>query len=196
MTRTLPSLALLLLLGSPLRAADTFQVDRAHSEAGFQVRHFVTKVRGRFQDFSGTLQLDRARPAASSVEFTIQAKSIDTDSEARDKHLRSADFFDTDQYPTISFKSTKIVAAGKDRYEVTGPLTMRGVTREVTLPVSFLGFVPGQPERAGFETALTINRKDYGILWNKVLDTGGTLLGDDVDVTINIEATRAAPATK
>lgn len=197
MSRRLALAAAALLAASPALAQETWTVDKAHTEVGFQIRHFVTKVRGRFTDFSGTIVADPAKPAASSVEFTIKAASIDTASEGRDKDLRSPNFFDVEQFPDITFRSSAVKAAGKDLYEVTGTLTMHGVSREITLPVSFLGSVPTKDRqgregaKAGFETQLTLNRKDFGIVWNRVLDTGGTMLGDDVQVSINVEANRA-----
>jgi polyisoprenoid-binding protein YceI len=175
----------------PLFAAtETFTIDKMHSSAEFKIRHMVSNVTGRFTDFAGTINADRKNPTASSVEFTIQAASIDTSTPDRDKDLRSANFFDVEKYPTITFKSTKITPTKtKDTYDVTGDLTIHGVTKRVTLPVVFLGFVkdPWGNERAGFELETTLNRKDYGIVWNKALDQGGFVLGDDVKVSINLE---------
>ena len=195
MTRRAVALAAM-LAASPAFGADTFVIDKGHSEIGFQIRHMVTKVRGRFTDFEGRIQVDRGKPQASSVELTIQATSIDTANENRDKDLRSADFFDVEKFPTITFKSTRMTPKGKDAYDVTGNLTMRGVTKEITLPVSFLGFMkdPRGTERAGFETAITLNRKDFGITWNRTLDAGGVLLGDEVWVSINLEVRQEASA--
>lgn len=186
------SILVLSLLATPLLAQtppETWTVDKAHSTATFKVRHLMSNVTGSFRDFDANINVDRANPAASSVEFTIQAASIDTDNSNRDDHLRSPDFFDVAKYPTISFKSTSIKAKSKNDFDVTGDLTMRGVTKRVTLPVSFLGFgKDGRGnEKAGFEIETTLNRKDYGILWNKTLDEGGMLLGDDVKVTIDLE---------
>lgn len=189
----------LLLSASPALAQDTWTVDQAHSEIGFQIRHFVTKVRGRFTDFSGSIVADPAKPEASSVEFTIKAASIDTAVENRDKDLRSNNFFDVEKFPEITFKSSKVKPAGKDRYDVTGTLIMHGVSREVTLPVTFLGSVPTKDRegregaKAGFETSVTLNRKDFDITWNRALDTGGAMLGDDVLVQINLETNKAQP---
>ena len=126
---------------------------------------------------------------------SLKAASIDTNNPDRDKHLRSADFFDAEKNSEITFKSRKVAATStKDVYAVTGILTMRGVSRTITLPVTFLGFAkdPWGSRRAGFETHITLNRKDYGINWNKALDNGGTLLSDDVDINISIEAAAAA----
>ena len=183
-------------LASPLQAADTWVIDKNQSSAQFQVRHFVSKVGGRFTDFAGTIVADAAKPENSSVEFTVKTASIDTDQEQRDKHLRSADFFDVEKYPEITFKSSKVTPKGNNQFDVAGTLTMHGVAKPVTLPVAYLGTMG---DKAGFETQVTLNRKDYGILWNKALDSGGMVLSDDVLITINIEAGRPkppAPATK
>ncbi len=180
-------------------AADNFVVDKNHSEATFQVRHLVSRVSGKFDDFAGAISVDQANPAASSVEFTIKTPSVNTGVTDRDKHLRSADFFDVEKFPEISFKSTSIKPSSrKDVYDVTGTFTMHGITKTITLPVEFLGFVkdPRGNQRAGFTARTTLNRKDYGILWNRALDNGGTLLSDDVDITVNIEAAKSAAAVK
>jgi len=175
-------------------AAETYTFDKAHSDVGFQIRHLVSKVRGRFTEYDGTILVDKARPEASSVQLTIKAASIDTGNAKRDEDLRSANFFEVEKYPEITFKSTKITPKGGDSYDVTGILTMHGVTREVTLPVTFLGFSKmGPMDKAGFETATTLNRKDYGIVWNRPLDVGGTLLGDDVLISISVEANKKMP---
>ena len=177
--------------------ADTFIVDKGHSEAGFKVRHLLSKTPGRFNDFEGRIDLNTARPEDSVVEFKIRATSIDTDLEKRDEHLRSADFFDVQKYPEITFRSDKVKRTGKDRFDVTGTLAMRGVEKKITLPVSYLGIVrdPWGNERAGFSTAITLNRKDFGMIWNKALDQGGFLLGDEVWVTLEIEAAKQKPAS-
>jgi polyisoprenoid-binding protein YceI len=195
------ALAATVFAASPALALDTYAIDKAHSEATFQVRHLVSRVSGRFNDFAGAIKADPAKPEDSSVEFTIKAASINTDNENRDKDLRSANFFDVEKFPELTFKSTSIKSTGKDKYDVTGSLTIHGVSKQVTLPVSFLGFVkdPWGGERAGFETSITLNRKDFGITWNKTLDAGGTILGDEVKVSINLETVKkkeAAPAAK
>ena len=189
MNRTLAMVALASGLAASSFAADTLVIDPVHSEVSFQVRHFVTNVRGRFTDFAGTVVADPAKPEAATVEFTVKAASIDTAQIKRDTHLRSADFFDAEKFPEISFKSTKMKATGKDKYDVTGNLTMHGVTKPVTLRVTNLGTAgAGKDAKFGFEAATTLNRKDFGIVWNKALDNGGYMLGDDVIVTINLEA--------
>ena len=173
--------------------AETFTIDAGHSDASFRVKHLMSNVKGNFGDLAGTIDLNRENPAASSVEFTINAASIDTSNDNRDKHLRSADFFDVEKFPQITFKSTKIAPSGtKDLYNVTGNLTMHGVTKQVVLPVTFLGFAkdPWGNERAGFEIETTLNRKDYGLNWNKALDQGGFLLGEDVKVSIALETVK------
>jgi polyisoprenoid-binding protein YceI len=177
-------------------SAETFVVDRVHSEATFQVRHMMSKVTGRFADFEGVIEIDRANPSKSSVKFTIKAASIDTSVADRDKDLRSENFFFVEKYPEITFASSKVTKRSTDLYEVTGTLTMRGVSKQITLPVSHTGFMkdPWGIERAGFSLTTTLNRKDYGINWNKALDNGGVLLGDDVTVSINIEAKAQPPA--
>jgi len=183
--------ALVLTAATVLADTQTYVVDRPHSEADFSVRHMMSKVSGKFDDFTGTINLDRANASASSVEFTIKTASINTGDANRDKHLRTADFFDVEKNPEIHFKSTAIATTkNKNVFNVTGDLTMRGVTKRVTLPVELLGFQkdPWGNERAGFQLETKLNRKDYGINWNKALDNGGWLVGDDVTVSINLEA--------
>jgi polyisoprenoid-binding protein YceI len=201
MIRTLKTLAAIsLAAAAPAFAADTFVIDKGHSEVGFQVTHLgISKVRGRFRDFAGTIQVDPAKPESATVDLTIQVASIDTDNESRDKDLRSAEgFFDVAKFPTLAFKSSKVVARAKDRYEVTGTLTMHGVSKEVTLPVTVLGPVkdPWGNQKAGFETSITLNRKDYGLTYSKLMDNGGFVVSDEVAVSISLEAKKEAPAAK
>jgi polyisoprenoid-binding protein YceI len=168
----------------------TFAIDKAHSEATFQVRHLITKVRGRFSDFDGTIQFDESKPEESSVSFTIRTASIDTSEADRDKHLRSPDFFAVDDHPTITFTSARVRRASGNQFEVTGPLTIRGSKKEITVPVTYLGTAkdPWGKERAGFEADVTINRKDFGLNWNAALEAGGFLVGDDVRINLSIQA--------
>jgi len=189
------ALAVAVALASPALAADTYQFDKAHTTVGFQVRHIFTMLGGKFQDFSGTIKVDRAKPESSSVEFTIQAASIFTNEPKRDEHLKSPDFFDVASHPTITFKSTSVKPSGDNAYQVTGDLTMRGVTKSITIPVTFLGEGkdPWGNEKIGFETSTTLNRKDYGINWNKTLDQGGVLVGDEVKVQVSVEANKVKP---
>lgn len=183
-------LAAALAVASPALAAEDYVIDASHADVSFQVRHLVSQVTGRFNAFEGSIRVDRDNPQASSVQFTIQTESIDTSNEKRDEHLRSADFFDVASHPTITFRSTSMKALGEGRYEVTGDFTMHGVTKNITLPVEVLGEMkdPWGNQRIGFQISVTINRKDYGISYNKVLDQGGLMLGEDVKVSINLEA--------
>jgi polyisoprenoid-binding protein YceI len=188
---TATALSTLMALSAPpaQAAAEVHAIDAGHSEVSFQIRHLVTQVRGRFNKYEGTVKMDPANMEASSVEFRIKTDSIDTGLPDRDKHLRAADFFDVEKYPEITFKSTKIQKTGKDTYDVTGDFTMRGVTKQITLPVTYLGAVkdPWGNQKAGFETTATLNRKDFGINWNAALDNGGVVLSDEVKIAINLE---------
>ena len=183
------------VLAGPAFAVDTYTIDRGHSEALFKIRHLVGRVSGRFGDFGGTIRIEPGKPEASSVEFVIKAASIDTDNEQRDQHLRAEDFFWTEKHPEIVFKSSAIRTTGQDAFEVAGTLTMRGVSKQVTLPVRLLGFAPDPwgNEKVGFTLNATLNRKEYGVEWNKALDRGGLLLGDEVEVEINLEAAKQKP---
>jgi polyisoprenoid-binding protein YceI len=191
-TRSL--LILVLLLPAPARAEPTvYKVDGDHSGVNFSIRHFVTNVSGRFRDFDGVIRYDKLNPAASSVELTVKAASIDTASNDRDEDLRSKKFFDVQTYPTLTFTSTRVAAKDAATLEVTGNLTLHGVTRQITLPVTVLGTMQApRGEKAGFETSFTVDRKEYGITWNNVLDSG-PMLGDQVRIHIDIEANSVAP---
>jgi polyisoprenoid-binding protein YceI len=146
-------------------------------------------VPGRFKDFEGTIKYDRQNPPASTVEFTAQAASIDTDNADRNNHLKSPDFFDAQKFPTLTFTSTSVQAKDANTLNVTGNMTIHGVTKTITIPVSVLGTVKTpKGEKAGFEADFTIDRKDYGVQWNRVLDTGGTMLGNDVKISVSVEA--------
>jgi polyisoprenoid-binding protein YceI len=193
--RTLPLQILVLALLLPsLAAAEpaVYKVDADHSGVNFSIRHFVSNVSGRFRDFDGVIKYDPQNPAASSVGFTIRAASIDTTNNDRDEHLRSKDFFEVAKYPTLTFASTRVAPRGAATLEVTGNLTMHGVTREITFPVQLLGTMRApQGEKAGFEAAFTLNRKEFGINWNNLLDSG-PMLGDEVKIRIEIEANSQA----
>ncbi len=181
------TLALALNFGTAT-AQGTYEIDTVHSNVGFKVRHLVSKVSGDFKDFNGRFVVDFENLDRSSVDFKITTASIDTKNEKRDQHLRSADFFDVETYPEITFKSSKITRVDDDTFAVAGTLTMRGVSREVTLMVDFLGEIEAMGGvRAGYELSTTVNRKDYGVSWNRALDTGGFVLGDDVEVDIALE---------
>jgi polyisoprenoid-binding protein YceI len=181
----------LALASTSVFAADSYAVDPVHSNVTFTIRHLVSKVTGKFDDFSGTVNVDPKKLATSSVDFAIKVASIDTGNGDRDKHLKSGDFFDAEKYPEITFKSSSVKAAGKDKYSVAGTLTMHGVSKHVVLPVEFGGFGKDMQgnEKAGFELSTKLDRKEYGINWNKAVDNG-TLLGDEVAVTINLETSK------
>lgn len=178
-----------LVAASNALAAD-YTVDPSHSNVGFTVKHLTSKVSGAFTAFDGSFTFDEKKPDASKVNFTIQAKSIDTNNDDRDKHLRSDDFFAVDKNPTLTFVSKEIKVTGKNKYDVKGDLTMRGVTKPVTFKTEYMGAVkdPWGNDKAGFVAAAEVNRKDFGIVWNKALDKGGFVLGDTVTIGVQIEA--------
>ena len=173
--------------------AGTYAIDPSHSEVGFTTRHaMVTKVRGSFSDVAGTVVLDGvAQPI--SVEATIQMASVDTRSADRDAHLRGADFFDVDTFPTMTFRSTKVEVAG-DGFVATGDLTIKGVTQQIELEVEATGVAtdPFGNVRAGFAAETEINRKDFGLTWNAALETGGVLVSEKVKITLDISAIKQA----
>jgi polyisoprenoid-binding protein YceI len=178
---------------STTAAPTSYTIDKTHSEAVFQVRHLVTKVRGRFTDFSGTIQFDPARPEASSVAITISAASIDTGTPDRDTHLKSEDFFHAEKFPALNFVSARAIKKSDEQFDLVGTLTIRDVAKELTVPVTFLGMAkdPWGNTRAGFEAEITINRKDFGLGWNALLETGGFVVGDDVKISVSIQAIQA-----
>ena len=192
MRKTLALISLLALLGAvPAAAQSTYSIDTVHSNVGFKIRHLVARVSGEFTEFDGTIRADFQNLDASSVEFTIKAASIDTGNEKRDGHLRSDDFFDVENHPEITFKSSKITKKDDDTYVVAGILNMRGVAQPVILNVDYLGEMQAMGgTRAGYEISTTINRQDFGVSWNRTLDQGGLVLGDDVDVTINLSVVK------
>ena len=173
----------------------TYAVDPSHSRIGFVARHaMVTKVRGSFNEFEGSGYFDAENPANSRLTVTIQATSIDTRNADRDAHLRGNDFFDASTHPTISFASTAVAATGDSTYRVTGDLTIKGVTRSVSLDVELTGTVqdPWGNTRLGLEGSTVINRKDFGVSWNAALDAGGVLVGEKVTLEFEISAIKAA----
>jgi len=178
-------------------ATEHWDFDPVHSSINFWVRHLmVSKVHGRFSDWSGTLELDDADPSKSRIAVSIDAKSIDTRDEKRDGHLRSPDFLDVENHPTLTFASTAIERNGDDRLQVHGNLTIRGTSRPVVLDVEIGGRAkdPWGSERIGFSATAAIDRKDYGLQWNMALETGGVLVGDKVNITIEVEAAKPAAA--
>ncbi len=194
--RTLSTALIALALALPAGAAD-FAVDTVHSSVGFKVSHMVVaKTRGSFPAFTGTIRLDEQDLAKSSVEVSIDVTSIDTANEDRDKHLRSADFFDVDQHPTMSFKSTRVEKKG-DGFVAHGELTMKGVTKPVALPFTLSGPIddPWGNRRLGVSVEpVVLNRQDFGLTWSKAMEAGGLMVGNEVTVEIELEAIEAKPA--
>jgi polyisoprenoid-binding protein YceI len=179
-------------------ATTTWQIDAKHSDAQFGVTHLmISKVRGEFHGVTGTVVLDDKDITKSSVDVTIDATTVDTREPDRDKHLKSADFFYVEKFPAMKFKSTKVERVGSDGLKVTGDLTIRGVTKEVVLDVTSpkppIKDPWGQPRSAVLATT-KINRQDFAVSWNKNLDSGGVVVGDQVDITIDVEMVVPAPA--
>jgi len=173
----------------------TYTLDPAHSRIGFVARHaMVTKVRGAFNEFTGTAVLDGDQPGNSTATVTIKAESIDTRNAQRDGHLRSNDFLAMEEYPEITFVSTAARQTGAEDFELTGDLTIKGITRPVTIPFTFEGAAtdPFGNFRAGFEGSVTISRKDYGVTWNAALEGGGVLVSDKVTLEFEISAVKSA----
>jgi polyisoprenoid-binding protein YceI len=178
-------------------SSERWQIDSSHSGIQFTVRHLViAKVRGQFSRWTGTLQAPGSDFAKASLDVVIDASSIDTGVADRDAHLRSADFFDVERYPEITFKSTTVTQTAADRLRVNGALTIKDVTRDVVLDVEVLGQAkdPWGNERAAFSATTSIDRREFGLTWNQVLETGGVMVGDRIDITIDIEAVRQAAA--
>lgn len=171
--------------------------DLAHSSVNFHVRHLmVSKVHGRFSLWGGTLEIDNDDITRSRVDVSIDAASVDTKEDKRDAHLRSADFFDVERFPALTFKSTKVEKTGDEELAITGDLTLHGVTKSVKLAVELGGQAkdPWGGIRTGFSAKTSINRKDFGLGWNAVLETGGVLVGEKIEITFEIEAVQAAAA--
>lgn len=176
-------------------ANEKWEIDPAHSSVGFAVRHMViTKVHGKFKVWNGALDLDLSDLGKSSVQVTIDATSIDTGEAARDGHLRSADFLDVEKFPSIEFKSSRVEKVGAEGVRITGRLKIRGVERDVTLDGEFMGRGkdPWGNEKAGFTADAKISRKDYGLEWNQVLESGGVLVGDAVEIHVEVQAKKVA----
>ena len=176
---------------------NNWNIDATHSGINFSIRHMVvSKVRGRFAKYSGTLTLDEGDLTRSVVEATIDAASIDTGTPQRDAHLRSPDFFDVDRFPELRFRSTRIEKLDDARYRVVGDLTIRDVTREISLDVEYGGQAkdPWGNDRVGFVAKASFDRKDFGLQWNQVLEAGGVLVGDRVDIELEVQGVRAAVA--
>ncbi len=180
-------------------SSSSWMLDTAHTSIGFKVKHLmVSNVKGSFETFSGTVVLDEEDVTRSSVEVTADAKSIDTNNPDRDNHLRSPDFFDVEKFPQMTFKSTKIVKAGDDRLKVIGDLTLHGVTksieldvRDLTPPIEAMGTV-----RRGLSASGSLDRRDFGLTWNKAIETGGVLVGNEVEINLEVELIRMEDTPK
>jgi polyisoprenoid-binding protein YceI len=187
------AIAIALFVALPVLAhADTWQIDPAHTNVEFSVRHMmISNVKGQFQKTSGTIVTSGTDPASAKIDATIDATSINTRVDKRDAHLKSPAFLDVDKFPTIMFKSTKVEADGPGKWKVTGDLTLHGVTKPVVLDVESTGTPVTDPmgnTRAGASATTKISRKDFGLTWNQPLETGGVMVGDEVAISIDVEA--------
>lgn len=197
--RRLSALALVALAAAPLAAqgapaaapaAGSWTIDLAHSDITFRIRHLVAKVPGTFNQWTAKIAGEPPAWAPSAVEVTIDAASIDTRNERRDNDLRSENFFDVAKFPTITFRSTKVEVQGT-RLTITGDLTIKGITKPVVLTGEYTGMMgAGARTKVGFSASTTINRLDWGITWNRAVEGGGVVLGDEVTIDINVEAAR------
>lgn len=188
-TRLLASalgLAATLITASLTSAADVWTIDSTHSSVGFNVRHFFNKVPGTFDEFNGTITFDPAKPETGSAEATIKVSSVDTRSKKRDGHLQTEDFFLTEKFPTITFKSKAWKKTGDNTFDVTGDLTIKDVTKEIVLKTTLLGVGPGRPGKtvSGWEATAILDRRDFGITY------GQGMVGNDVEVVLNIQASK------
>lgn len=176
-------------------AGEIYEIDAVHSTIGFKVRHFFTDVPGHFRDFSGTMMVDLDDPGTMTTQALIQAGSIDTGNKKRDGHLRSEDFFHVDKYPEIKFETTKVEPTGEGKAKVTGELTMHGVTKTLTMDAEFLGKAKGMEgeTRTGWKATTKIDRKEFGLNWGKVVE-GTAVVADEVEIELNIEATKKGDA--
>lgn len=176
----------------------SWQLDKAHSSINFSVRHMmISTVRGRFEDFDGTFDVNEADPTKSKVEITLQVDTINTKEPQRDGHLKSPDFFDAAQYPVITFKSKRVEKVSDSDWRLVGDLTIKGVSKEVTLNVEYAGQAksPWGTVNAGFTGQAKINRKDWGLNWNQALETGGVLVSDEITISVELELIKQAETT-
>ena len=191
--------AALMVMPAPA-LAKTYTVDRDHSAVSFRIRHLFTEVQGRFLDFQGTIEFDPAKPDATQVKGNIVAKSIDTDNQKRDDHLRTGDFFNVAEFPDIRFESTQVTDVDKaaNTAKIHGNLTMHGVTKPVVLKAKFVGEAadPWGNQKAGFNAETTIDRREWALTWNKALEAGNVLVGNDVTIRIDVEAQVDAGSAK
>jgi polyisoprenoid-binding protein YceI len=185
-------------LSQTLAHAELYDVDPAHSHIGFSVRHLLGKVPGEFKDFEGQIDVNEKKPETSNVKFTVKTASINTNNEKRDGHLKSGDFFDAEKFPTLTFVSKKVVPKDKKHFKLVGDMTMHGVTKPATFDLEYLGSLkdPWGNQRASFNAKSVVNRKNYGIVWNKTLDSGSTMLGEDVTIDMDVEAVKHVEGKK
>lgn len=194
MKKQLFSLVILAFMVSGIAAQTTWNVDKAHSNVKFSVSHMVvSEVEGSFRGFEGSLVAAKADLSDASVKFSVDVNSVNTDNERRDGHLKSDDFFNAEKFPTITFVSKSFTKLKDNKYKLVGNMTMRGVTRSVTLEVTYGGTItdPYKNTRAGFKITGKINRKDFGVNWSKAMETGGLVVGDDVEFTCRVELVKA-----
>lgn len=197
MLRELSVLAIAAAVTAAPAAAKTYTIDTAHSNVQFKVRHLgISTVVGNFNEFSGEIHYDPENVEATTASATIQIQSVDTNDAKRDNHLRSADFFDAENHPTMTFEGTKVSDVTKDGFKLHGDLTIRGITKPVVLDVETLGVIqdPWGSMRAGFSARTSVDRKDFNVNWNSVLDNGGLVVGNNVDIVLEIEAMVPKPA--
>lgn len=193
--RTTVLLLATLMLAASAFAADNWKVDPVHSSVEFKVSHMVVgKVEGKFTDFDGTIDFDGKDLVGGTVTFTVQVNSVNTGNDKRDGHLRSPDFFDVEKYPTMTFTSKKVIPGEGNSFKLIGDLSMKDVTKEVTFDCEFNGTMSDSQgnQRAGFSATTTINRQDYNISWDRVMDTGGLVAGNNVNITLDLEAVKPA----
>ena len=185
------ALAAVLFSAGAVFSADKYVIDAAHSDIAFSVKHLgISNVKGKFNVFSGFIMADEKNLANCSVEVEIRADSVDTANEKRDAHLRAADFFDVEKFPVLTFKSTKVKKT-KSGYTATGPFTMHGVTKEISIPFTFQKATdPWKKMRIGVEAGLTINRQDYGVNWSNLMDNGGLVVSNQVKIELAVEAVK------
>jgi polyisoprenoid-binding protein YceI len=187
------TIALAAIIAAPAVAADKYEVDAAHTSIGFSISHMViSKTKGHFKEFTSSIEFDSEKKVVTGVTTTIKAASIDTANAKRDEHLRSADFFDVEKFPEITF-TAKSIEQKNGQWMANGTFTMHGVSKEIALPFRVLGPIkdPWGNERLGVEATITINRKDYGLTWSKTMETGGLVVGDEVEISISAEYVKA-----
>lgn len=190
MKNSLASTILFFLLFTSTTHAQTWQLDKSHSFVNFSITHMVvSETTGSFKDFAATLDAKQEDFSDLNTTFTIQTKSVNTDNEKRDAHLRNSDFFDVEKYPTITFASTDFKKIAGNKYNLYGKMTMKGITKEVIWDTKYMGTIKlsNGKSKAGFKCSTTIKRSDFDMGWNKVLDVGGLALSDEVEITVNIE---------